>query len=231
MFNRAPTKDVFDTLADGELQPAESTESETTLQLCGNEAADARPQGNSADRDELGADGDLTSDSPQAPRSTSKRWWSGLAFAVIGATFVATAAAAGSLGWKFVQARNLESARNAALDTARTYAVALTSVDNAHIDDNFRQVLDGATGEFKDMYSQSAAQLRQLLIDNKAVSHGVVTDAAVRSATTDKAEILLFIDQSISNSVNPEPRIDRSRVVMTLQLINGHWLASKVEIT
>jgi Mce-associated membrane protein len=91
-------------------------------------------------------------------------------------------------------------------------------------------VLDGATGEFKDMYSQSSAQLRQLLIDNKAVSHGTVVDAAIKSATKDKVEVLIFVDQSISNSLNPEPRIDRSRVGMTMERIDGRWLASKVDI-
>ncbi|MFN6548725.1 hypothetical protein ACK4CT_36910 [Mycolicibacterium nivoides] len=67
-------------------------------------------------------------------------------------------------------------------------------------------------------------------IDNKAVSHGVVVDSAVKSVTPDKVEVLLFIDQSISNAVNPEPRIDRSRVTIALERIDNRWLASKVDI-
>jgi Mce-associated membrane protein len=80
------------------------------------------------------------------------------------------------------------------------------------------------------MYSQSATQLRQVLIDNKAVSHGTVVDAALKSMTKTKVEVLLFVDQSITNAVNPEPRIDRNRVEMTMELVDNRWLASKLEI-
>ena len=54
-------------------------------------------------------------------------------------------------------------------DGRSTYAQVLTSIDANNVDQNFAQVLDGATGEFKDMYSKSSDQLRQLLIDNKAI--------------------------------------------------------------
>jgi Mce-associated membrane protein len=106
----------------------------------------------------------------------------------------------------------------------------LTSIDTNNVDQNFTQVLDGATGEFKDMYSQSASQLRQVLIDNKAISKGIVVDSAIKSATKAKVEVLLFIDQSISNVVNPQLRIDRSRVAITMELIDNRWLASKVDL-
>ena len=46
-------------------------------------------------------------------------------------------------------------------------------------------------------------QLRQVLIDNKAMGKGIVIDSAIKSATKTKFEVLLFIDQSITNAVNP----------------------------
>ncbi|MFA4081384.1 hypothetical protein [Mycobacteroides salmoniphilum] len=134
------------------------------------------------------------------------------------------------LGWQLKQREDTADAGRAALEVARGYAVTLTSVDTKNIDQNFKQVLDGATGEFKDMYSQSASQLRQVLIDNKARSTGTVADAAIKSVTTNKVEVLLFVDQSISNTANPEPRIDRSRVAVTMELVDNRWLASKVDI-
>ena len=73
----------------------------------------------------------------------------------------------------------------------------MTSIDSNKVDENFNQVLDGATGEFKDMYSQSSMQLRQLLIDNKAAAHGVVVESAIQSETKDKVVVLLFVDQSV----------------------------------
>lgn len=134
------------------------------------------------------------------------------------------------LGWQYKQHEDVAKASRAALASARDYAVTLTSIDSQRVDDNFAKVVDGATGEFKDMYGQSATQLRQVLIDNKAMSKGVVVDAAVKSAAKNKVEVLLFVDQAITNVANPEARLDRSRVAMTMELIDGRWLASQVEL-
>jgi Mce-associated membrane protein len=103
-------------------------------------------------------------------------------------------------------------------------------VDTNAIDKNFTDVLDGSTGEFKDMYTKSSAQLRQTLIDNKAAAHGSVIEAAVRDATEDKVDVVLFVDQSVSNGVAPAPQLDRSRVKMTMEKVDGRWLASKVDL-
>lgn len=134
------------------------------------------------------------------------------------------------LGWQYQRHHVVAEASSAALATAQDYAVTLTSIDAKNVDDNFTKVIDGATAGFKDMYTQSATQLRQVLIDNKAMSKGVVVDAAVKSASTSRVEVLLFIDQAITNVANPAARLDRSRVAMTMELTDGRWLASRVEL-
>ncbi|MFE4498246.1 hypothetical protein ACFRFQ_00205 [Rhodococcus sp. NPDC056743] len=159
-----------------------------------------------------------------------RRWGSVIKIAVAAALLAVSLSTAAVFGWKLHNARAVESAATAALDAARQYAVTLTSVSSDALDQNFAAVLDGATGEFKDMYSQSSEQLKQLLVDNKAAAQGVVIDAGVKSATTTEVQVLLFIDQTVSNTVAPDPRIDRSRVVMTMNLVDGRWLAGKVDL-
>ena len=39
-----------------------------------------------------------------------------------------------------------------------------------------------------------------------------------------------FVDQSVSNTTVPDPRIDRSRIKMTMEKVDGQWRASKVEL-
>jgi len=80
------------------------------------------------------------------------------------------------------------------------------------------------------MYAASSEQLRQLLIENKAAAHGTVVESAVKSATKNKVEVLLFVDQSVSNKASPQAKIDRSRIVMTMEKVNGRWLAAKVDM-
>lgn len=146
------------------------------------------------------------------------------------AVFVGLLAGAGVLSWQVWQARQIDHARQEAQRTAVSYAQVLTSIDSNNMDENFQQVLDGATGEFKDMYSKSSVELRQLLIENKATAHGVVIDSAVQSVSKDRAVILLFVDQAVANMKLPDPRIDRSRMKMTLEKVDGRWRASKVEL-
>jgi Mce-associated membrane protein len=143
---------------------------------------------------------------------------------------IASLAVSSFLGWKQWQEHQVKQAGEQAQQAAVSYAQVLTSIDSNKVDENFRQVLDGATGEFKDMYTQSSVQLRQLLIDNKATAHGVVVDSAIQSESANKVVVLVFIDQTVTNMAVPDPRIDRSRIKMTMEKVDGRWRASKVEL-
>jgi Mce-associated membrane protein len=207
-----------------ELEAAEATEPPAL-----DDDAHETPEVDAAEVTEEPAPEDYGDHETPAPSRTHRLLRRSIVVAA-GILLVAALGLSAFLGWQLKQQHDTAAAGSAALAVARTYAVTLTSVDTKDIDQNFAQVLDGATGEFKDMYSQSATQLRQVLIDNKAVSHGTVVDAAIKSTTKTKVEVLLFVDQSISNVVNPEPRIDRNRVKMTMELIDNRWLASKLDI-
>ena len=167
-----------------------------------------------------------TEESPAAAAHLPRRW----VLVAIGVALAALLAATGVLGWQVFQQHQIKQASQEAQRAAVSYAQVLTSIDSNKVDENFKDVLDGATGEFKDMYSQSSVELRQLLIENKATAHGVVVDSAVQEASKDKAVVLLFVDQAVTNTKLPDPRIDRSRMKMTLEKVDGRWRASKVEL-
>lgn len=150
--------------------------------------------------------------------------------AALAALALACASCAGFFGWQWNEARAVDAAARDALAAAQQYAVVLTSVNSGELDGNFAAVLDGATGEFKDMYAQSSEQLRQLLVDNSAQAEGTVIESGIKSASKARVEVLLFIDQSVTNALVQEPRLDRSRVVMTMELVDGRWLASEVTL-
>jgi Mce-associated membrane protein len=168
-----------------------------------------------------------TPDAPPSPRTRRLRYTLTAATILV---FVAALGSSGYFGWQYKQQKDIDSASRAALSSAKRFAVTLTSIDTNSVDQNFTQVVDGSTGEFKDIYSQSASQLRQVLIDNKAMSKGTIIDSAVKSGSKTKVDVVLFVDQWITNVVSPQPRLDRSRVAMTMELIDGRWLASKVEL-
>lgn len=177
--------------------------------------------------DSNGGAGNPPADGPSRRNRVASRTRK-FAVPVLAVLAIAGLVATGILGWQVKQQADKDAAADAGLAAAREYAVALTSVDSNNLDQDFAAVLDGSTGEFKDMYTRSSGQLRQLLMDNQATGEGTVLDAAVKSANTDKVEVLLFIDQTVTNAASPDPRVDRSRVAMTMDLVDGRWLASRV---
>ncbi|MFV1362468.1 hypothetical protein AAHH97_03205 [Mycolicibacterium elephantis] len=172
-------------------------------------------------------DAQLQSDSPRRRwlRRPTRRT---VALGAGAALLVASLATSAVLAVKLSEQRAIDNAGQQALAAAQQYALILTSVDGAKLDENFAAVLDGATGEFKKMYSESSNQLKQVLIDNEAKAEGEVIAAGIKSATKDKVEIMLFLDQAVSNKLNPEPRLDRNRIIITMDKVDGRWLASDV---
>ena len=204
--------------------------------MVGNDEDGADAEGLDLDKEDPETEGAVDDESVDAEgdsdsgESTQRRWARRTLVGAVTLIFVASLAASGILGWNVWQQQQVTRAGQQAQQAAVKYAEILTSIDSNKVDENFNQVLDGATGEFKDMYSQSSMQLRQLLIDNKATAHGVVVESAIQSASKSKVVVLLFVDQSVSNTSAPDPRIDRSRIKMTMEYVDGHWRTSKVEL-
>lgn len=139
-------------------------------------------------------------------------------------------AGVGGGGWLALQHYETHLAGEQALDVAEAYVLRLTNIDADDLDRNFAAIADGATGEFNAMHNRSGAKLRQLLIDNKATARGHIAEAVVKSAEKNHAVVVLLVNQAVRNTDNPEPVIDRSRIRLTMDKVDGRWLASKVEL-
>lgn len=108
--------------------------------------------------------------------------------------------------------------------------MTLANIDANVLDKNFADILDGSTGDFKDKHTKSREPLRKLLVENGVTARGNVVEAAVKSVTENKVEVLLLVDQAVSNVAFPAPQIDSSRIKMTMEKVDNRWLASKVEL-
>lgn len=170
---------------------------------------------------------DAATPDTSAPAAPSRARW---VPACVAAAYLVVFGLLLGLGWQLWQQHRTFAAEAAGQRAAVDYAQVLTSVDSDRVDDDFAAVLNGATGEFKDTYTKASVQLRQLLIDNKATAHGTVVESAVQSGSADNVVVLVMVDQTITNTTRPDPRVDRSRMKMTMQKVDGRWLASKVEL-
>ncbi|ULP49057.1 MULTISPECIES: hypothetical protein [Mycolicibacter] len=153
-------------------------------------------------------------------RAQLRRW---LAVATLAATV-------GCGGWLAVQHYQTHLAGEQALEAAEAYVLRLSNIDADNVDRNFADITDGSTGQFRTMHTRSSVRLRQQLIDNRATARGHVAEAVLKSADRNHAVVVLLVDQAVRNADNPEPVLDHSRIRMTMDKVDGRWLASKVEL-
>lgn len=215
------------------LKPADSADVFDLVETAdADDVADgAAPEGEDDELAELDQLDDLDALESTAPgKVRGRRWLRYTAVIALAVMFFAAVAAAGFFGWQYKQHNEIDNAGRAALASAQDFVVALTTIETGAVDQDVERVIASSTGEFRDTYSQSASQLRQVLIDNKATSKGTVIDSAIKSVSKDRVDVVLFVDQWISNVTSPKPRMDRSRVSVTMTLVDGKWLTSNVEL-
>jgi len=140
------------------------------------------------------------------------------------------AATVGCGGWLALQHYQTHLAGEQALEAAEAFALRLSDIDADNIDRSFAAIAEGATGEFATMHTRSGVRLRQQLIDASATARGSIADAALKSADRNHAVVVLLVDQAVRNADHPEPVLDRSRIRMTMDKVDGRWLASRVEL-
>ena len=123
------------------------------------------------------------------------------------------------------------NARTSALAAARTDAVELGSYNYRHLSADFGIVKSHSTPSFRASFTQSSDSLASLLAKYHATARATVVAAGIVSASTSKAVVLVFLNQTVSNtSKSGGPSTDHSRVEITLLNVNGRWLIDKVNL-
>lgn len=149
-----------------------------------------------------------------------------LAVVVILALLAATAV----LGYLLWQSNQQDALRRAATDDASRLVVQLASYDHTDVDANLAVVTAEATPDFAERYREVSEGLRELLASGEGTSTGTVTHAAAESVDDERAVVLVFLDQEISNVTVPEGRVDSSRMVVTLVRDGDRWLLDDAQL-
>ncbi|HWU22087.1 MAG TPA: hypothetical protein VN088_11220 [Nocardioides sp.] len=146
---------------------------------------------------------------------------------------VALLAVGAALGWGTAQLIGPASApaSSAALDAARRDVVDLMSYDYRTIDSDLSTALSHTVGGFHDTMASAMQAHRTTFVRLRSVSTATVTAAAVESATSSSATVLLFVDQTVRNSRTAGAETDHTRVVVTMTRSGGAWLVSDLELT
>ena len=126
--------------------------------------------------------------------------------------------------------QNGGAASQADVTSAASSAVGtVLSYDYRHLSADFAAADRLLTPRFRKQYDATTAKgVQPLATKYKAVSTASVTAAGVVSVTGGRAVVLVFVEQTVTNTQLAAPRLDRSRIDVSLVKSNGHWLIDKL---
>jgi Mce-associated membrane protein len=115
-----------------------------------------------------------------------------------------------------------------ALQAARAGIVDVASFDYVTLDDDIDQIRNVTTGDLKDESVDQLDQRRQQITDAQAVVNTTVVGAAVGEADDDSATVFAVIQSTQQSNASDQAQVQRYRVEISLQRVDGRWLLSGI---
>jgi Mce-associated membrane protein len=104
---------------------------------------------------------------------------------------------------------------------------ATLTYDYKTLDADFARAEKGLTPGFRASYVHTTeTSVRPLASRYHAISAASVAASGVSATSLNDATVLLFVDQTVQNTQLPHPRLDRSRIRVSMVRQNGKWLIS-----
>jgi len=118
----------------------------------------------------------------------------------------------------------------AAMTTANSSLATLLSYTPQNVSQDLASETELLTGQFKTDYTQ----LVTTVVAPSAIRGGVTTQAVVVgsgvvTASADTVTLIEFVDVSTTSKNLPESRVSGSRLRVTMQNVDGHWLISNLQ--
>ncbi len=159
------------------------------------------------------------------PASTAGQRWALIA-GLIGV--LASAGLVGWLGFRADQAHDADVQRDVFVQAARRTAVALTTIDYQNARADVQRVLDSATGDFYQRFSQRSQMLIDTVTRERSQSVSAVTEAGVESQSDDAAQVLVAVSVASTHLGGLDMRPHELRLRLTLQRVGNEAKVSDV---
>jgi Mce-associated membrane protein len=125
---------------------------------------------------------------------------------------------------------SLNADRASAAAAAKTYAHDVASYSYRHLHRDFGRVESESTPAFRRDFIRSSGSLSKVLVQYKATASAKVLEAGISSISSDKAVVLVFVNQSVANSTQQGASTDDSRIKVTLVRVGGRWLLQDLKV-
>lgn len=129
---------------------------------------------------------------------------------------VALGTLTGWLAYRGHQSQQAKAERETYLQVARQGAVNLTTIDYQQADADIQRILDSATGQFYDEFSQRSAPFVEVVKKAQSTSQGTITEAGLESVSDDGAQAIVAVSVQTSTAGAPDqpPRSWRMRLTV-----------------
>jgi Mce-associated membrane protein len=116
------------------------------------------------------------------------------------------------------------------LASATKETEAFINIDYREAQASIDKVAAGATGEFKEQYTQSVDSVIEVLELNQSVMDGEVVWAGVVNLDPDSARVIAATTGTVANTSTDNQPVERNfRLQLDLMLVDGAWLTSNLE--
>ncbi|MFF0457269.1 hypothetical protein [Nocardia africana] len=148
------------------------------------------------------------------------------------AVAVVLGAAIGTSIYFYLQNKDHEEVLDAqvqARQAACAYGPVVSTYDSKHLDQYVRDVLAGASGEWKKQFESNSKDLTDLLAKGEVVAKSTDVQCAIRSGDKNSAEAIVVIGQTITSlGTQGKPEPGQLSTVMRLQKQGDRWLVDKI---
>jgi Mce-associated membrane protein len=132
-------------------------------------------------------------------------------------------AGAGAGWWADRTAGQRDTDVRDALAASTAAAQAVFSYDYRSFDTSVANGRSFVTGGFADEYGRTTTALKNTAVAEKAVVRAAVSATGVVTASRNRVELLLFLNQYRRNANIDGEKVDQNRVVLTMVKVNGDW--------
>jgi Mce-associated membrane protein len=148
---------------------------------------------------------------------------------ILAAATLVCLALAGVLWYTGIQAERGDRAARESLATATAAAQAIFSYDYRTFDASVRAGKAFVTGGFAKEYAETTATLKPAALREQAVVRAQVSAASVVTASPDRVELLLYLDQYRRNANITGEKVDQNRVTLTMEHVGRDWKVAKAQ--
>lgn len=132
------------------------------------------------------------------------------------------------LGLRVLQADAEQTRRETVLQTARQFALDLTTIEYRTVDRDVQRLLDGSTEQFAEQSGLGPAFI-DVAKQSQLVSTGEVTSAGIERVDDSSARALVAVKATVRNVELPEGAPRNYRLGVQLTWTSDRWLVSNVE--